>query len=111
MVKFEMPEGGEDQILVTFKYKTRIEFAAFLDSLYTEAGIEKPADDKIDFVAIYKRGDDKTVGHLAQIIEAWDLSEEIKPATLSMLYNQAPAAAAAITSAYSAACTEGRLGN
>lgn len=113
-VKFTLPDGEEDQIVVTFKYKTRSEFATFLNALFQAAPDAPPAataDDKIDFVELFKKGGDKTVAHLSQIIEGWDLSDEITPATLATMHDQAPAAAAAMTSAYSAACTEGRLGN
>ena len=110
-VKFTLPDGAEDQIVVTFKYKTRSGFAAFLNTLFADAGETQPADDKIDFEALFKRGGDKTVSHLSQILAAWDLADDITPATLAAMHDQAPAAAAAITAAYSAACTEGRLGN
>lgn len=110
-VKFVLPDGADDQIVVTFKYKTRSGFAAFLNTLFADAGEVSPAGEKVDFEALFKRGGDKTVSHLSQIIEAWDLADEITPATLAALHDQAPAAAAAMTAAYSAACTEGRLGN
>lgn len=111
-VKFELPEGGEDQIMVTFKYKTRTEFAEFLNTLFTEAGVE--ATDQTgqrDFVELYRNGGEKTVKHLTEILDAWDLSEPINATNLAALHNQAPAAAAALTAAYSGACSEGRLGN
>ena len=111
-VKFTLPDGEEDQILVTFKYKTRSQFAAFLNKLFNEAGEEKPAAEaKVDFEKLFAKGGDKAVAHLAEIISDWDFAEKPNGETLRALHDQAPAAAAAMTNAYSAACTEGKLGN
>ena len=109
-VKFTLPDGEDDQILVTFKYKTRSQFAAFLNELFQEAGEEK-TDEKVDFEKLFAKGGEKTVAHLSKIIADWDFAEKPTPENLTALHDQAPAAAAAMTSAYSAACTEGRLGN
>ena len=109
-VKFTLPDGEADQILVTFKYKTRSQFAAFLNELFQEAGEEK-TDEKVDFEKLFAKGGEKTVSHLTKIISDWDFAEKPTAETLRALHDQAPAAAAAMTSAYSAACTEGRLGN
>lgn len=111
-VKFTLPDGEEDQILVTFKYKTRSQFAAFLNELFNEAGETKPdTDEKLDFEKLFAKGGEKTVSHLTKIIADWDFAEKPTAETLRALHDQAPAAAAAMTSAYSAACSEGRLGN
>lgn len=111
-VKFVLPDGEEDEIKVTFKYKTRKQFAAFLNTLFVESEADKPADgSKVDFEALFAKGGEKTVSHLSQIIADWDLAEKPTPENLAALHDQAPAAAAAMTAAYSAACTEGRLGN
>ena len=110
-VKFTLPDGEDDQILVTFKYKTRSQFAAFLNDLFQEAGEDKPADEKVDFEKLFAKGGEKTVSHLTKIIAEWDFAEKPTADTLRALHDQAPAAAAAMTAAYSAACTEGRLGN
>lgn len=110
-VKFELPQGGEDQLLITCKYRTRLEFAEFMDALYAESGVEKSGDDSVDFVALFKRSGEKAAEHLAKFIVAWDLSDPVTAENFIALHNQVPAAAAAMTAAYSAACTEGRLGN
>lgn len=110
-VKFELPEGGEDQIVVTCKYRTRTEFSEFLNELYAESGESAPAGGKLDFVELFKKGGDKAVAHLMKYLLSWDLAEPITPDNLAALHNQAPAAVAAITGAYQAACAEGRLGN
>lgn len=110
-VKFTLPDGDEDQILVTFRYKTRSQFAAFLNELFAESGEVRESDEKVDFEKLFAKGGDKTVSHLSKIIADWDFSEKPTAETLRQLHDQAPAAAAAMTSAFSAACTEGRLGN
>ena len=111
-VKFTLPDGEEDQIKVTFRYKTRSQFAAFLNDLFKESGEEKPdTTEKIDFEKLFAKGGEKTVAHLSRIIADWDFAEKPTPENLAALHDQAPAAAAAMTQAYSAACTEGRLGN
>lgn len=110
-VKFTLPDGTEDAIKVTFKYKTRAQFAAFLNELFAESGEEKPTADKVDFEALFAKGGEKTVAHLSKIIVEWDFEEKPTAETLRALHDQAPAAASAMTAAYSAACTEGKLGN
>lgn len=111
-VKFTLPDGTEDQIKVTFRYKTRSQFAAFLNELFTEAGETKPEDgDKVDFEALFAKGGERTVAHLEKIIVEWDFEEPPTRGNLTALHDQAPAAATAITQAYSDACTSGKLGN
>lgn len=111
-VKFTLPDGEEDQILVTFKYKTRSQFAAFLNELFGDSGETKPAsDEKVDFEKLFAKGGDKTVNHLTKIIADWDFAEKPTAENLRELHDQAPAAASAMTAAFSAACSEGKLGN
>ncbi len=111
-VKFTLPDGVEDQIVCTFKYMTRSQFAAFLNELFLESGEAKPdKDEKVDFEKMFAKGGEKTVAHLTKILHDWDLAEEVSAKNLATLHDQVPAAAAAMTSCFSSAATEGKLGN
>lgn len=111
-VKFTAPDGEDDQIKVTFKYKTRSQFAEFLNKLFASSK-EAPKEEatELDFLELYKKSGDKTVEQLSEIIVAWDFEEDPTPGALRQLHDQAPAAVAAITAAFASACNEGRLGN
>lgn len=111
-VKFTLPDGTDDQIVCTFKYMTRSQFASFLNELFAESGEAKPeGGEKVDFEKLFAKGGEKTVAHLAKILDAWDLEDGITPKNLATLHDQVPAAAAAMTSCFSSAATEGKLGN
>lgn len=124
-VKFTLPDGQEDQITVTFVYKTRSQFAKFMDELFnansaptevTQVGEESPAatpesSKAPDFVDLFEQGGKKTVAHLSKIIADWDFVEKPTPEILGVMHDEAPAAAAAFATAYQDACTSGRLGN
>lgn len=110
-IKFTKPDGEEAEIVVTYKYRTRSQFGQFLDSIYKDAGEVTPAADKIDFKALTEKTRDKTADHLLDCVEAWDLDDKLSRENLQVLADEVPAAAAALMAGYSAACTEGRLGN
>lgn len=110
-IKFVGPDGEEDQIKVTFKYKTRSQFAAFLNKLFGKKDEATTDVADLDFVELYKKSGEKVVDQLCEIISEWDFEEPANAESLRQLHDQAPAAAAAITSAYAVACNEGRLGN
>ena len=109
-VKFTLPDGEAGAISVVFKYRTRSEFAAYLNQLFDNA--EKPAvDETPDFVALFAKSNEKTVGQLLDSIDSWDFEYDLNKATLVQLGDEIPSALSALASAYSSACTEGKLGN
>lgn len=115
VVKFPMLDGTEGSIEVQFKYRTRKEFGAFIDSLIESAKV-KPAPDA-DAETAFSMQDlmERTAGsnseYILLVAEGWNLDEEFGPAAVQQLSDEVPAAAIAIMEAYRVAITEGRVKN
>jgi hypothetical protein len=110
-VTFVMPDGSEGAITATFRYRTREEYGQYIENAIkgtTEEG--KPAE-KVDFGALYRSGAQKDGQNLLDALHGWDLDEPLNSENVFALANEIPAACAALSVAYRAACVEGRLGN
>lgn len=110
-VKFTTPGGEAAEIVVTYKYRTRSQFAEFLDAIHKSAGLETPKVDQVDFSALFEKSTNKNVDQLLDCVEVWDLEDPLNRENLQRLADELPAAAIALMAGYSAACAEGRLGN
>ena len=114
-ISIPLHEGGEGTMTVSFIYRTRTEYGAFIDCLLTDAGVELSgsSDEQVAFSlreAITKTRD-KNADYILQIIDGWNLDSELSRASLVQLCDELPSAAMAIMNGYAAAITEGRLGN
>lgn len=110
-----MLEGGEGQIEISFIYRTRTEFGAFVDGLFAAAG-EKPASAADEDVAFslaksLEKTRDTNADYILQIADGWNLDVEFSHAAVVQLCDELPGAALEIINAYRLAVTEGRLGN
>ncbi len=111
-VKFLLPDGSEGCIEATFHYRTRSEFGVMLDELYKAAGEAVPPDGVGQMEHVYVKAGEQNAAFLGKALAAWNLDDEpLSPMALAALCEEVPAAAMALMAAYSAACTEGRLGN
>lgn len=112
IVKFPMLEGGEGSIECTFKYRTRSEFGVFIDALVESAGA-KPKEDgeKFSMEELMERTAGQNAKYILDVLEGWNLDEDLNQANVQQLADELPAAAAAIMETYRTAVTEGRLGN
>lgn len=111
-----MPEGGNAQVQMVYKYRTRSEFGAFVDNLLLAAGSTPPASQADDDVAFslrqaLEKTRDTNADYILQIAEGWNLDEDFNRASVVQLCDELPGAAQAIIESYRAALTEGRLGN
>lgn len=115
VIKVPMLEGGEGTIEVSFIYRTRSEFGAFVDGLLKSAEVT-PASASDEDVAFslqqaLERTRDTNADYILQIVDAWNLDEPFSRAAVVQLCDELPGAAQAIINEYRAGITEGRLGN
>jgi hypothetical protein len=114
-IKVPLPEGGEGSIEVSYVYRTRSEFGAFIDQMFNDAGV-KPAstsDDDVKFSlqTVLDKARDTNADYIMKIIDDWNLDEEFSRDAVVQLCDELPGAAMAIIEQYRGAVTEGRLGN
>ncbi|MCR6477525.1 tail assembly chaperone [Variovorax phage VarioGold] len=110
-VTFKQLDGLEVQIKVTFRYRTREQYAAFMDDLYKAATGQASPPTGAEISAAAKEGIDRDVEHIFGALLAWDLDDELDRDSVRLLANEFPAAIAAITDDYRLAVTEGRAKN
>lgn len=112
IVKFPMLEGGEGSIEVTYRYRTRSEFGAFIDKMMEAAGKqERSADEKFSMADLMEKTKGSNASYVLDVVEGWNLDEDLNKANVEQLADELPAAVNAIMETYRAAILDGRLGN
>ncbi|CAN7492385.1 phage tail assembly chaperone [Acidovorax sp. LjRoot74] len=111
-VSFDMLEGGKGTIECVFKYRTKSEFGEFIDKLIEAAGAT-PKDDgeKFSMADLMDRTSGANADYILDVLQGWNLDEDLNKSNVQQLADELPAAAAAIMETYRTAVTEGRLGN
>lgn len=115
LLKIALPEGGEGSIELSFVYRTRTEFGAFVDELLKAANV-KPAsaaaeDVEFSLQDAMARTRDTNADYILKIVDGWDLDAEFSRDAVVQMCDELPGVALAIINDYRAATTEGRLGN
>jgi hypothetical protein len=112
VVKFPLLEGGDGAIECTFKYRTRSEFGEFIDQMMEASGAKAKADDeKFSMAELMERTAGQNAQYIMDVLDGWNLEEELNLHNVQQLSDEYPAATNAIMEAYRAAIVEGRLGN
>lgn len=118
-VKFHLVDGSEAAIEVTYKYRTRSEFGAFIDKMRAETGdtVVPLGDDGFSMAALMEKTAGSNADFILQVAEGWNLiDEDDKPVeftrdTIQQLADEYPVAATAVMDTYRVAVTGARLGN
>ena len=112
-IQFDLVDGGRGEIEVQFRYRTREEYARFMDSIYPT--LYAPADGETQGPATMERfaseGVRRDADHVLGALVSWDLEDELNRENVILLANTFPAAILAITEDYRLAVTEGRAKN
>ena len=109
-VTIDLLDGGKGDIEFTFKYRTRSEYAALMDTtLAAEAGADVPKDETA--VQAFERIGAGTVDFILAIAEGWDLDDEFNADNVKWLIDTFPAITPLASEAYRLAILDGRTKN
>jgi hypothetical protein len=113
VITFPMLDGSTGSIEVTYKYRTRTEFGFFIDEILEAAGKNKSqnGDTEFSMADLMEKTAGSNADYVLQVVEGWNLEEELSRANVEQLADELPAAVNAIMETYRVAITEGRLGN
>lgn len=108
----DMLDGTKGSIECVFKYRTRVEFGLFLDSVFKDAGVKAAdADEKVIIAEVMARTRDTNAEYLIKVLDGWNLDEELNVQNLQQLCDEFPGVANTIMETYRTSVTEGRRGN
>lgn len=116
-VTFDLHEGGEGVITMTYRYRTRTEFGAFVDEIAENAGVAPPKsaseeDMVFSLRAVLEASGAKNAEYILQIADGWDVAGHVFDlAGVRQLCDELPGAALKIMLNYREAIVEGKLGN
>lgn len=121
VVHFPMLDGTPGSLEVSYKYRTRSEFGAFVDGIVSKAQAEQAQAeqsgktpqtlDDLSMTRIMTKTAQANAAYLLDVLDGWGLDVPLNAENVGILTDQYPAATMAIMEAYRAAITEGRLGN
>jgi hypothetical protein len=112
-------EGQTGTVEVSYVYRTRKEFGAFVDELLAAVPAAVPAaaaaasseDSKYSLAAVLAKNVDTQADYIMRIVDGWNLDEPFNRANVLKLCDELPGASEAIIDNYRNAVSEGRLGN
>jgi ribosomal protein L12E/L44/L45/RPP1/RPP2 len=111
-ITVDMLDGTKGSIECEFKYRTRTEFGKFLDTIFADAGV-KPTDDdaKVIIAEVMAKTRDTNADYLIQVLDGWNLDEDLTKANLQQLCDEFPGVSNQIMETYRVAVTEGKAKN
>jgi hypothetical protein len=119
-VLIDMHDGSKASIIMDFKYRTRTEYAMFIDDIIAEARavddkapveVAEAEDKLLTMKDVLGRQDDMAINTMLKIAEGWSLEEKFNKTTLREMQDKFPNAFTEINEAYRASVLEGRLKN
>ena len=110
-LKIDMPDGSMGLLPVTYRYRDRVEFGAFLDSIFAteppafDANAEGPSEQQ-------QRGVVQLNGqYIHGCLKDWGLDVPFTLQNCIQLARELPSAVQTVMNTYKQLCIEGRLGN
>jgi hypothetical protein len=127
-LSFPMLDGTVGTMKITYKYRSRKEFAAFVDGMLDVLKAEGEAEIAAAKAAIAEgvepvpnlgasestaneKNATRQADYIMDVVEGWNLDVPFDREAVEQLVDELPLAATTIIQSYRTAMTEGRLGN
>lgn len=116
-LKFPMLDGTEGVIPVSYKYRTRSEFAAFWDTITAStdkavaAEVAGTEEGKRSLAQMFAKASRKNAQDVLEMLDSWGLDADLSIDSVMQLNDELPQAVATLVGDYYTALTTGRLGN
>lgn len=109
-IKVQLLDGSEGEIGLTFKYRTRTEYGAWIDSLMDG---EKPTGEemKMPWEKLANKTVEANAKYIMQAVDGWDLDIDFNIENVKEFCDEYPLACSTAMDTYRTAINEGRLGN
>jgi hypothetical protein len=107
-INIELLDGSTADVELTFKYKTRSEYAKLLDEVMKAEDGDAKKETAVD---VFARLGEGTADFLMKIVDGWDLEDKFTKANVVKLIDSFPAVSNEITEVYRVAILEGRAKN
>jgi hypothetical protein len=107
-INIELLDGSTADVELTFKYKTRSEYAKLLDEVMKSEDGDAKKETAVD---VFARLGEGTADFLMKIVDGWDLEDKFTKANVVKLIDSFPAVSNEITEVYRVAILEGRVKN
>lgn len=115
IVKAPMVEGGEGRVEISFIYRTRTEFGAFVDELFAAADVQPAgqAEEEVKFSLqqALEKTRDSNADYILKVADGWDLDVPFTRDNVVQMCDELPGIAMEIINTYRLAVSDGRLGN
>jgi hypothetical protein len=112
-LQVSLPDGDVGSVQVSYIYRTRTEFGAFVDELM--AGLPQtsapPAGEPLSLAKAMAGNVDQQADYIMRIIDGWDIDQPFDRDHARQLCDELPGIATQIIETYRLAVSEGRLGN
>lgn len=111
-VEFTGPDGETYAMEVTYTYRTKKEFGAWLDQGGKDASKQQETTgEDFSWETFYEKLGKNVGEQLSGVITGWNLEQPVSAESLAQLDDELPAASIALLQKYGNLCREGRLGN
>ena len=110
-VKITLLNGETADVEITYKYRTRTQYAELLDKIIGKDKDAIETETTKTLAQVFKDSDQASVAYILDIAEGWDLTDDFNKKNIAALIDEHAGAGALIGEEYRIALLEGKTKN